>query len=97
MELTDQSRIALAQQGGIPPLVEMLSVGKMEAKVAGLGALKNLSTPPANREILLNWSDIPSSAALIFRNLRYSKFEGKCSCHTCESSYGNNSRAGHVR
>lgn len=66
MELTDQSRIALAQQGGIPPLVEMLSVGKMEAKVAGLGALKNLSTPPANREILLKTGVISPLLQLLF-------------------------------
>lgn len=66
MELTDQSKAALAQQGAIPPLVKMISVGKLEAKAAALGALKNLSTLPDNREVLIEAGVIPPLLQLLF-------------------------------
>jgi len=66
MGLTDQSKAALAQQGAIPPLVKMISVGKLEAKAAALGALKNLSTLPDNRELLIEAGVIPPLLQLLF-------------------------------
>lgn len=66
MGLTDQSKAALAQQGAIPPLVKMISVGKLEAKAAALGALKNLSTLPDNREFLIEAGVIPPLLQLLF-------------------------------
>jgi hypothetical protein len=66
MGLTDQSKAALAAQGAIPPLVKMISVGKMEAKAAALGALKNLSTLPDNREPMIEAGVIPPLLQLLF-------------------------------
>lgn len=66
MGLTDQSKAALAAQGAIPPLVKMISVGKLEAKAAALGALKNLSTLPDNREPMIEAGVIPPLLQLLF-------------------------------
>ena len=66
MGLTDQSKAALAAQGAVPPLVKMIAVGKLEAKAAALGALKNLSTLPENRESMIEAGVIPPLLQLLF-------------------------------
>lgn len=66
MGLTDQSKATLAAQGAIPPLVKMISVGKLESKAAALGALKNLSTLAENREIMIEAGVIPPILRLLF-------------------------------
>ena len=66
MALTDQSKLALAQEGAIPPLVTMIASGKLEGKSAGLGALQNLSTLPANRGALIDAGVIPPLLQLLF-------------------------------
>lgn len=66
MGLTDQSKATLAEQGAIPPLVKMISVGKLEAKNAALGALENLSTLSENREPMIQAGVIPPLLQLLF-------------------------------
>lgn len=53
MELTDQSRASLGEDGAIEPLVRMFRVGKLEAKLSALNALQNLSLLEENIQRLV--------------------------------------------
>lgn len=53
MELTDQSRASLGEDGAIEPLVRMFRVGKLEAKLSALNALQNLSLLAENIQRLV--------------------------------------------
>jgi hypothetical protein len=66
MTLTDQSKLALAQEGAIPPLVSIIATGKLESKAAALGAIENLSTLPANRDVIVKSGAIPPLLQLLF-------------------------------
>ena len=66
MELTDQSKGVVAMEGAIPPLVRMISNGKLEARTAALGALLNLSTHPENRDPMISAGVIPPLLKLLF-------------------------------
>jgi HEAT repeat protein len=66
MELTEQSKRVVAMEGAIPPLVKMISNGKLEARTAALGALLKLSTHPENRDPLISAGVIPPLLQLLF-------------------------------
>lgn len=53
MELTDQSKASLGEDGAINPLVKMFSAGKLEAKLSALNALLNLSSLTENIQRLV--------------------------------------------
>ncbi|KAK8964200.1 putative U-box domain-containing protein 42 [Platanthera guangdongensis] len=54
MELTDQMKTTLGEEGSIELLVKMFNSGKMEAKLSSLNAIKNLSCSKENDERLVN-------------------------------------------
>lgn len=66
MSLTDQSKVTIAMEGVIPHLVKMISLGKLEAKTAALGALQSLSTHPGNRDLMIGAGVIPPLLQLLF-------------------------------
>eukprot|EP01018_Ginkgo_biloba_P030129 Gb_11374 [translate_table: standard] len=66
MELTDQSKAALGHEGAIVPLVKMFISGKLEAKLAALGALQKLSTLSENMEYMINAGVVPPLLQLLF-------------------------------
>lgn len=67
VQLTNQSNTALAKEKSVvPPLVAMIASGKLEAKVAALGALQNLSSIKENRDVLLKAAIVPPLLQLLF-------------------------------
>jgi hypothetical protein len=44
LKLTDESKVSLAEQGALAPLVSMLGSGRLEVKLAALYAIQNLSS-----------------------------------------------------
>ncbi|XP_031260970.1 U-box domain-containing protein 44-like isoform X2 [Pistacia vera] len=66
MELTDQSRSSLAEDGAIEPLVKMFKVGKLEAKLSALSALKNLSMLEENIPRLISSGIVALLLQLLF-------------------------------
>ncbi|KAL6129504.1 hypothetical protein ACLB2K_072854 [Fragaria x ananassa] len=66
MELTDQSRAALGEDGAIEPLVRMFSTGKLEAKLSALSALQNLSNLAENIQPLISSGIVASLLQLLF-------------------------------
>ncbi|KAJ6838440.1 U-box domain-containing protein 44-like [Iris pallida] len=66
MELTDQTRATLGQEGCINPLVKMFTSGKLEAKLSALGALRNLSLLSENIPHLINSGIVPPLLQLLF-------------------------------
>lgn len=66
MELTDQSRASLGEDGAIEPLVRMFSIGKLEAKLSALSALQNLSNLTENVHRLISSGIVASLLQLLF-------------------------------
>ncbi|KAL6125283.1 hypothetical protein ACLB2K_073342 [Fragaria x ananassa] len=66
MELTDQSRASLGEDGAIEPLVGMFSTGKLEAKLSALSALQNLSNLAENIQRLISSGIVASLLQLLF-------------------------------
>lgn len=66
MELTDQIRATLGEQGCIEPLVKMFTSGKLEAKTSALGALRNLASSTENIRHLINAGIVPPLLQLLF-------------------------------
>lgn len=66
MELTDQSRAALGDEGSIQALVKMFNSGKLEAKLSSLGALQNLSTLTENVQRLISSGIVAPLLQLLF-------------------------------
>ncbi|KAK8973429.1 hypothetical protein V6N11_054848 [Hibiscus sabdariffa] len=66
MELTDQSRAALGEDGAVEPLVKMFNAGKLEAKLTALNALQNLSNLLENIQRLINTGIVVSLLQLLF-------------------------------
>lgn len=66
MELTDQSRSSLGEDGAIEPLVRMFSAGKLEAKLSALSALQNLSNLTENVQRLISSGIVASLLQLLF-------------------------------
>ncbi|XVE86116.1 hypothetical protein DITRI_Ditri18aG0010500 [Diplodiscus trichospermus] len=66
MELTDQSRAFLGEDGAIEPLVKMFNSGKLEAKLSALNALQNLSSLSDNVQRLISSGIVVSLLQLLF-------------------------------
>lgn len=66
MELTDQSKAALGEDGAIEALVKMFNSGKVEAKLSSLTALRSLSTLQENVQRLINTKIVHSLLRLLF-------------------------------
>ncbi|XP_022764813.1 U-box domain-containing protein 44-like [Durio zibethinus] len=66
MELTDQSRTSLGEDGAVEPLVKMFNAGKLEAKLSALNALQNLSILPENIQRLISSGIVVSLLQLLF-------------------------------
>lgn len=66
MELTDQMRATLGQEGCVEPLVKMFTSGKLEAKMSALGALRNLSILTENIKHLINAGIVPPLLQILF-------------------------------
>ncbi|KAK8508673.1 hypothetical protein V6N13_116186 [Hibiscus sabdariffa] len=66
MELTDQSRATLGEDGAVEPLVKMFNAGKLEAKLSALNALQNLSNLLENIQRLINTGIVVSLLQLLF-------------------------------
>lgn len=66
MELTDQMKSILGEQGCIEPLVKMFTSGKLEAKMSSLGAILNLSSLTQNVRFLINAGIVPPLLQLLF-------------------------------
>ena len=66
MELTDQMRASLGEEGCIEPLVKMFTSGKLEAKTSALGAMRNLSSLKANMRYLIKSGIVPPLLQLLF-------------------------------
>lgn len=66
MELTDQSRASLGDEGSIQALAKMFNSGKLEAKLSSLGALQNLSTLTENVQRLINSGIVGPLLQLLF-------------------------------
>ncbi|XVF24396.1 hypothetical protein REPUB_Repub13aG0124400 [Reevesia pubescens] len=66
MELTDQSRASLGEDGAVEPLVNMFNAGKLEAKLSSLNALQNLSNLSENVQRLISSGIVVSLLQLLF-------------------------------
>lgn len=66
MELTDQMKTTLGEEGSVELLVKMFNSGKMEAKLSSLNAIKNLSSSKENDERLINSGLIPHLLQILF-------------------------------
>ncbi|KAG8480769.1 hypothetical protein CXB51_025428 [Gossypium anomalum] len=66
MELTDQSRASLGEDGAVEPLVKMFNAGKLEAKLSALNALQKLSNLSENVQRLINSGIVVSLLQLLF-------------------------------
>ncbi|EOY19978.1 hypothetical protein QUC31_005880 [Theobroma cacao] len=66
MELTDQSRASLGEDGAVEPLVKMFNAGKLEAKLSSLNALQNLSNLSENIQRLITSGIVVSLLQLLF-------------------------------
>ncbi|XP_072983026.1 U-box domain-containing protein 44-like [Typha latifolia] len=66
MLLTDQMKASLGEEGSIESLVYMFASGKLEAKLAALGALRNLSSVTENIEDLINSGVVAHLFQLLF-------------------------------
>ncbi|MCD7449727.1 hypothetical protein HAX54_001294 [Datura stramonium] len=66
MELTDQNRANLGNDGAVEPLVKMFTTGNLEAKQSSLNALHNLSASKANVQCLIKSGIIATLLQLLF-------------------------------
>lgn len=66
MELTDLHKSALGEDGAIDPLANMLSAGKLEAKLCSLSALQKLLSLPENVHRLVNSGIVGYLLQLLF-------------------------------
>lgn len=66
MELTEQSRASLGEEGAIEPLVQMFCAEKLEAKLSALSALQSLSSLKENVQRLIGSGIVMSLLQLLF-------------------------------
>ncbi|KAF9686399.1 hypothetical protein SADUNF_Sadunf03G0154600 [Salix dunnii] len=66
MELTDQCRASLGEDGAVEPLVKMFKSGKLEAKLSALNALQNLSNLTENIKLLITSGFVSPLLQLLF-------------------------------
>lgn len=66
MDLRDQTRASIGENGAIEPLVKMFKEGKLEAKLSALSALKNLSSLKENTSRLITSGIVASLLQLLF-------------------------------
>lgn len=66
MELRDQTRASIGEDGAIEPLVKMFKEGKLEAKLSALSALQNLSSLKENTCRLITSGIVVSLLQLLF-------------------------------
>lgn len=60
MDLTDEGKLQMAEQGAIPPLASMLTTGNLETKASALGALERLSTMSETKSYFAEAGAIPT-------------------------------------
>lgn len=66
MELTDEMKAILGEEGLVEALVKMFNSGKMEAKLSALNAIRNLSCLKENNERLINSGVISNLLQVLF-------------------------------
>lgn len=66
LELTDQNKAALGEQGAIEPLVSMFKEGNLEAKLSALNALESISNLKSNIQRLIDSGMVASLLQLLF-------------------------------
>ncbi|KAK8661945.1 hypothetical protein V6N13_091533 [Hibiscus sabdariffa] len=66
MELTDQCRASLGEDGAVDPLVKMFNARKLEAKLSSLNALQNLLKSSENIQRLIDSGIVVSLLQLLF-------------------------------
>ncbi|EEF49587.1 conserved hypothetical protein [Ricinus communis] len=66
MELTDQSRASLGEDGAVETLVKMFKAGKLESKLSALNALQNLAKLTENIQRLISSGIIVPLLQLLF-------------------------------
>ncbi|XP_050231315.1 U-box domain-containing protein 44-like [Mercurialis annua] len=66
MELTDQRRASLGEDGAVEPLVKMFKAGKLESKLSALNALHNLSNLTENIQRLISSGIVVPLLQLLF-------------------------------
>jgi len=66
MELTDLCRASLGEDGAVEPLVRMFKSGKLEARLAALNALQNLSNLTENVKRLISSGIVVPLLQLLF-------------------------------
>lgn len=66
MELTDEMKATLGEEGSVEALVKMFNSGKMEAKLSSLNAIRNLSCLKENNERLINSGVISNLLQVLF-------------------------------
>ncbi|KAL5708334.1 hypothetical protein ACHQM5_019140 [Ranunculus cassubicifolius] len=66
MELTEQTSGSLGEEGVIEPLVNLFRLGKLEAKLCALGALRKLSNLPENVPRLVKSGIVEALLQLLF-------------------------------
>lgn len=66
MEITDQCRASLGEDGAIEPLVKMFNSGKLESKMSALSALQNLSILTENIQRLVQSGIVVPLLQLLF-------------------------------
>jgi vacuolar protein 8 len=66
MELTDQFRASLGEDGAVEPLVKMFNEGKLESKLSALSALQNLSIVTENNQRLISSGIVVPLLQLLF-------------------------------
>lgn len=66
LELTDQNKASLGEEGAIEPLVSMFKTGNLEAKLSALSALQSLSNSKENIQRLIDSGIVAALLQLLF-------------------------------
>ncbi|XP_057789996.1 U-box domain-containing protein 44-like isoform X1 [Salvia miltiorrhiza] len=66
LELTDQNKASLGEEGAIEPLVSMFKAGNLEAKLSALNALESVSNLKSNIQRLIDSGMVAALLQLLF-------------------------------